>query len=249
MLPLLLLAAAAAASEPDDTVDVAAVRDKLEVLSDGKGHYVALIPFGSSLDDHVYWGDGKTFWALRIGSAGASGRESFDRSFWEPRVTARWKASVSLRDGKYTVQCEDRTTGLEPLPRARAQALLGAARFRKPRWKRQAYAFARDEAGRYFYVDRPREPAGNKAFRLFIGPKGALKPARMTNVVSDTQGDVFATRDGELRLVLGKKEYAWVARRKKTPLIPLAPDENHVLIYSDLGVYAGELLGTPCDEL
>jgi hypothetical protein len=32
-------------------------------------------------------------------------------------------------------------------------------------------------------------------------------------------------------------------------LISLPLDDNRVLIYTDLGVYAGQRLGTPCDDL
>src|ERR1700693_1943537 len=66
-------------AKPDEpAVDVAAVKDKLEILSDGKKHYVALIPFDDGGGTHVYYGDGKTFHALRVIGSGASGRESFD---------------------------------------------------------------------------------------------------------------------------------------------------------------------------
>jgi hypothetical protein len=32
-------------------------------------------------------------------------------------------------------------------------------------------------------------------------------------------------------------------------LVGLPLDDNRVLIYTDLGVYAGQRLGTPCDDL
>ena len=35
---------------------------------------------------------------------------------------------------------------------------------------------------------------------------------------------------------------------KKAKLV-LEPSDNHVMIYTDLGVYTGEPLGTPCDDL
>jgi hypothetical protein len=76
-----------------------------------------------------------------------------------------------------------------------------------------------------------------------------MKPLKMTNVVSDSEGDVFATRSGELRLVLDKKESAWVQKGKRQPLRSLPVEDNVQLIYSELGAYTGQPLGTPCDVL
>jgi hypothetical protein len=49
--------------------------------------------------------------------------------------------------------------------------------------------------------------------------------------------------------VLDRKETVWIHHNQRTPLSNLPVEDNHVLIYSDLGVYTGERLGTPCDDL
>ena len=126
--------------------------------------------------------------------------------------------------------------------------MLGTARFHPPRWKYRAYALARDDAGTYYYVDRRREE-GSMEFRLYTGQRGSMKPLKMTNLVSDSEGDIFSTRSGELRLVLDKKQSAWVEKGKKRELKSLPVEDNVQLIYSDLGVYSGQPLGTPCDVL
>lgn len=244
---LLPLSATADTTSPDDVVPLPK-SDKIKVLSDGKSHFVVIEPFGDVLEGFFY-GDGKDFWQQRVFGGGSSGTESFDKVYWDPRAHAPYQASISFRDKKYDVQCENRHTELKPLDDAEAAKILGAAKFHKPRWKRQAYALARDNTGKYYYVDRMREPEGNKNFRLFVGPKGGLKLQKMTNVVSDSAGDIFATKTGELRLVLNKAESLWQQNKKETKLISLPLDENHVLIYSELGVYTGERLGTPCDDL
>ena len=242
------LGAAPTEVPPDQPADLTPVRKELAVLSDGKGHHVVLVPFGR-LTEHVYWGDGKVFHALRIGASGMSGAERFDHSFWDPRIPAGWKRSVGFGDGKYEVQCDDRRTELKPLPPAARDAMLAAAKFWKPRWKRQAYALAHDDSGTYYYVDRLREAGGAVGFRLFAGPKGALRPLKMTNIVSDSEGDIFATRKGELRLILQKHDYTWVKGKSRTKLVAVPIEQNGRLIYEELGVYAGEPLGTPCDVL
>jgi len=52
------------APPPVKPVDVAAVRDKLLVLTDGKGHFVAVTPMGVDPEGFFY-GDGKRFFQLR----------------------------------------------------------------------------------------------------------------------------------------------------------------------------------------
>lgn len=237
------------AYDPAEVVDVTAARPKLVLLTDGAGHFVAVVPFGSSDErELLFYGDGKIFHLNRVVGYGADGTKSWDYTFWEPRVDAGWKASIGYRNGKYQVQCDTRQTELQPVPADQARAILDGAVFLKPRWKRRAYALARDDGGVYYFVDRARDPM-SADFRLYIGPKGNLKLQKMVNVVSDSEGDIFATRDGELRLVLDKRESVWIKKKKRTPLVHVPVEANHVLIYTDLGVYTGERLGTPCDDL
>jgi hypothetical protein len=244
-----------AAPEPDEPLDLAADKPKLKLVTDGKNHYVAVVPFGDMDAPLLYSGDGgKNFYQQRVFGGGSSGDgkkpdDNFDKVYWDPRANAPYQASFGYREQKYEVLCQERKTRLEPVADADAAKLLGAAKFWKPRWKHQAYALARDNTGKYFFVDRAREPEGNKSFRLFAGNKGSLKQQKMTNVVSDSEGDIFATKTGSLRLILNKGESLWEASGKKQKLVLLAIEDNHVLIYTDLGVYTGLPLGTPCDDL
>jgi hypothetical protein len=247
LLLSMLSPALALADAPAQPAEVSTVKDQIKLLTDGKKHYVAVVPFGPG--EHFYYGDGRQFFAQRVISRGSVGTESFDYTFWEPRVNAGYQASFEFRDGKYQVQCEERKTVLTPVPDPEAAALMAMATFFKPRWTHRAHALARDDRGTYYYVDRVREPEDSKTFRLFAGPKGATRELKMTNVVSDSEGEVFSTRTGELRLVLGKHEATWIKGKKRTSLIPVPVEDNHVLIYTDLGVYTGQRLGTPCDDL
>jgi hypothetical protein len=246
-LVLALYALRAAAAAPSDTVDVTTVKAQLRVFDDGKGHYLVLVPFGGDMWSHFYWGDGKVFWAQRVFGGGSEGTVAFDKTLWDPRQP-RGQASFWLKEGVYTLGCGDRRTVFQPTQEERGAAILSTATFKPPRWKHRAYALARDDSGTYYYVDRAREE-DIKDFRLWAGPRGQLKQLQMTNVVSDSEGDIFATRTGELRLVLDKHESFWVKGKGRVPLKLLPLEENVRLIYSDLGVYAGEALGTPCDVL
>ena len=232
----------------DQPIDIAEIKDKLVILHDGKQHYIAVVPWGDTYQ-HLYYGDGKRFRAQRVSGGGREGNEAWNRVFWEPRVDAPWKGSVQLRKGTYQVQCGDRATELKPLDSEEQAKILAAASFFGPLWRHRAYSLTRDNKGNYFYVDRLREPENNKSFRLFAGPRGNLKLLKMTNAVSDSQGDIFTTKKGELRLVLDRKRPIWFAGKSETELVNLPIEDNRILIYTDLGVYAGQRLGTPCDDL
>jgi hypothetical protein len=52
-----------------------------------------------------------------------------------------------------------------------------------------------------------------------------------------------------LGLVLDRKKPSWFAGKAETELVGLPIEDNRVFICTDLGVYAGQRLGTPCDDL
>ena len=114
-------------------------------------------------------------------------------------------------------------------------------------WRRVAHALSRDDRGVYYYVDRMQDEYGGKGYRLFAGQKGGLKELGLTNIVSDSEGEIFASKKGELRFVQGGGKATWIKGEKKTELVTVPLDMNLALIYGDLGVYEGSL-GTPCDE-
>ena len=242
-------AAPARAEEPPAAaVDITPVKDKIKLVSDGKSHYLAFVPFDRD-DDRVFYGDGKTFYSLPVQGGGSEGDVKFDVIFVDPRHPAGYTRAFSMDHGKYEVTCGERKTGLTPVADKEAKDLLAKAAFDKSPRKRRAYALARDDRGRYFYVDTGRTPETEKAFKLYVGPKGNLKPQKMTNVVSDSEGDIFSTKTGSLRLILSKNEGTWIENKKEKKLILVPVEDNVKMIYTELGVYSGERLGTPCDDL
>ncbi len=248
------VALAAPPEEPAATVDVSAIKDKLVLWSDGKHHFVAMVMTSAS-GSPVFWSnDGQRFVQLRILGGASDGYDDdlkrLDRNFWEPRQRGGEAGLGYLKEtNRLTVECAERKTPMERLPASDARKLIDAARFHPPSWDRVAYWLARDNTGRYYYVDNAREPEGAKKFRLFSGPRGAVKLQKMLNIVSDSGGDIFSTANGELRLVISRSDALWIAKAKETKLLSLPVEENTVLIYVDLGVYTGQRFGTPCDEL
>ena len=67
-------------------------------------------------------------------------------------------------------------------------------------------------------------PETEKSFRLFVGPKGAMKLQKMTNAVADTEGEIFTTKSGSLRYVTDRKNPPiWIQGEEelKLTVVPL----------------------------
>lgn len=231
----------------DVPADVTSVKDMIRFFVDGKSQYIALVPFVDT--EHVYAGDGKTFFALNRTSGGRDGTASFEVGFWHPRAAGQPGSFFEFKNGKYTLACGERTTEYKPVAEADGKAMLTSAKFFKPWFKYRPTALARDEGGTYYYVDRPRDPKENKAYRVFTGAKGALKRVKLTDVVSDGGGETFLTASGQ-RLVRDGYGLTWVKGKDRTPLValPVNDPDNEALIYFGLGVYPASRFGTPCDS-
>ncbi len=245
----------AQADPPAASVDVSAYRDKLTILSDGKGHFVVVTPMPAD-QRALFYGDGKTLFEVSLVGASRNG-EKWEHAFAEPRLAEgnRGEGSgyVGFDGQKYRVECGKRVTQLTPVADAEAKTLLGTAKFVASPRKFRPYALSRDDQGTYYYVDRGIREEDRARFRVFVGPKGNLKPQQMTNVVNDPSGDIFSTKTGTLRLVLNKEpqELKWIRGKKAAPLVRVSLDINTMIasIYNEFGVYSGERLGTPCDDL
>lgn len=239
-----VLAAAPAAAEKQLELSPQ-VREKLVVLHDGRDHYVVVDPFGPS--DTFYYGDGKRFSQQRVfGHYRDQGGGSATRRFWSPQSENH--GDLELARGKWTVRCDDRVTPLAILDERETAKLLVSAKFFAPKWERRAYALARDDDGRYYYVDKLRDPYA-RGYRLFVGKRGAMKELPLTDVVSDSSGDIFATRGGDLRITRTRAgaEVQWAQGKRTLELVDVPVEKNAVLIYADLGVYRDHI-GTPCDD-
>ena len=244
------------------------ILEKTAVCTDGKSHYVVVAPSDKQATQ-LYYGDGKLFHRVPLPPWVLTGD-----SFFEPRFFAKGKnpsfrgldmrlfATASYDAAKKTcsVSCGERKTDLSILDEDAKKALLVKAGYAPPLHKRAPHPLARDEKGRYFYVDKGNTPETEHNFRLFVGPKGAMRLQKMTNAVADTEGEIFTTKSGSLRYVTDRKNPpTWIQGGKKTKLtvVPIEsvddktgePVNNYQLIYNELGVYLGEKLGNPCDDL
>jgi hypothetical protein len=255
------LAHAEAPSLPASIEVDPAVRAKMAVCTDGKSHYVVVAP-DQHTGSELYYGDGKNLSQVLTESQGLLP----GTTFLEPRFVAptyndnfrgldmRIFSAVEHKpeDKSCKLRCGERTQALTVLPQAEAQKLVAGATFRNSPRTREAYVLARDDHGIYYYVDRGNTAQNKQNFRVFVGRKGAMKLQKMKDVAADSEGEVYSTASGDLRLITSKRdnpEYSWIQKGKtiKLTFLPVAPNLN--LIYTTLGVYTGERFGTPCDDL
>lgn len=160
----------------------------------------------------------------------------------------RFFSKIEVDGDQCRLSCGEREILLQLADDEIKSALFEMERSPSP-FDRVPHALARDKKGVYYYVDRGNTPETAKDFRLYRGQRGALKQLEMRDVVSDSEGEIFESRAGALRLVLDRDEAAWHQGRKREELKTLPIEENLGVIFNELGVYLGRPLGVPCDDL
>lgn len=151
--------------------------------------------------------------------------------------------------GTCVVMCGAREIPMRLLTGDAKAAALRDVEFTPSPLDREPYALARDRQGTYYYVDRGMTPESAKDFHLYRGKRGKMKPLAMRDVVSDSEGEIFASETGKLRLIVGRDEAQWIASKQPQKLLRLPLGENYGLIYNELGMFLGERFGVPCDDL
>jgi hypothetical protein len=240
------------------TAEEKAVLDKTVVCTDGKSHFLVVAPHERTITQLLY-GDATRLWPVQPPPWVLAGSHFFEPRFFERgrndnfrgvdmRVysEASWNAEKKVCE----VSCGGRSMPFTPVEQAKAREYLIAAKWVPNPQEHVPHALLRDDLGRYYFVDRGYAPEQEKSFRVFVGQKGSLQLQKMTNVVSDSEGEIFSTKSGELRMVVDKDQPPlWIENGKKTTLRSVPVEKNYPLIYNELGVYTGVRLGTPCDDL
>ena len=109
---------------------------------------------------------------------------------------------------------------------------------------------ARDSRGVYYYVDQRIKEAGGEDYRVYVGRKGVAKLSALKDIVNDSEGTIFETEKGDLRLIVSRRQKAsWNQGNSSKKLTLLDPNKNLDLIYNKLGAYDGEPLGSICHEI
>ena len=237
------------AADGDHVLNLGKMRERMIVLGDGQGHYLVHFAPVPEFDERLYYGDGKTFSVVPSQSwIWDTDDQTYAIQFADPRFPAR-QTEFRYENGKYSVQCGDQITELRYPKGSVVKGILAKAKFVRSPFDWTPHTLARNDEGEYFYVDRGRWDDNSKRYRVFKGFKGDLKQQKLKNIVNDSEGEIFSTQAGQLRLVQNRTEYWWVSNQQKEKLTIVPPGKNIGLIYNDLGVYSGERFGTPCDDL
>jgi hypothetical protein len=246
------VAATAAADPSPKPVDIKARKAQATVLADAQGGVYVVLRDGD--EPKVFYGPNPkaVYEQIIIGSSSdGEGRWEFDT--WAPRVPGNHLGFLThKKDGSFERSCSDSDkAGLTELTGDKAHAVLDKTAFLTMGTIRVPHLLARDDSGVYYYVDRIAKQYGGKGYRVFVGRKGAMKQVPLTDVASDSAGEVFSTKSGDLRLVRNnendKQRMTWVKGEKRTELVFLDTDDNSVVIFKDLGLYT--FLGTLCDNV
>jgi hypothetical protein len=246
------LVSTVAAEPAPKPVDVKTMKSQGVVLQDAQGG-VYVVFRGD--DAKVFYGpNGKAVYEQVIIGSSSDGEGRWEFNTWAPRVPhgSHLGSLEHKKDGSFHKSCGDKDdTGLTELSGEKARAVLDRTPFLSMGIVRVPHLLARDDSGVYYYVDRIAKVYGGKGYRVFVGRKGAMKQLPLTDVASDSAGDVFSTRSGDLRLVRNsednKEKMTWVKGGKRTELVFLDTDMNSVVIFKDLGLYG--FLGTLCDDV
>lgn len=251
-----------ARGRPEAALEVPAeLRQKLMVFTNGKGRFL-VVPrvqpkmdrlLRGRLDPLVFFGDGKTVYQqdaqILVKSPGAI---VYVGEFRVKQGTFKFLA------GRPTLNCGGGDIPLQQLNEAQTRHFRQKVDFRPPYWQHEPHLFARDDDGRYYYVDRARTgplrqryvPLSQlRGFRLFIGRRGRVKPVKLRDAVLDDAGQIFLSAKGALHL--DKRGLFWRVGKVRTPLlaVPMHSDAMRLLIHKQLGAYSAVRFHTPCDEL
>jgi hypothetical protein len=254
VIGVLVATAATVAAEPaPKPVDIKELKPKAVVLADAQGG--TYVVFRGGDDPKVFYGpNAKALYEQIIIGSSSDGDGGWEFNTWAPRVPegSHLGSIEHKKDGSYQKTCRGKDDlGLTELTGDKARAILDKAGFLTMAIVHVPHLLARDDSGVYYYVDRFAKIYGGKGYRVFVGKKGAMKQMPLTDVASDSAGDVFSTKTGDLRLVRNsdsnKETMTWVRGEKRTELVFLDTDVNSVVIFKDLGIYT--FLGTLCDNV
>ena len=252
-LTVMVLAAVAAADPKPKPVDIKPIRDKLVVLKDADGGTYAVVNEKGGERRVFYGATPKVLHETVLEGGAFRDGDSWSVSVIAPTTEFPFIATIERKkDGTYLRTCGPKGAdfALTELTGDKAKEILDKSTFLTTQFIRRPHLLARDDKGVYYYVDVLRDAYGGNGHRVFVGKKGAMKQVPLTDVASDTGGEVYSTKSGDLRLVSTsdtdsrKKTAQWIRGERKSELVYLDHYMNQPLIFRDLGIY--KLTGTMC---
>jgi TolB-like protein len=232
----------------DEPFAASVAAEKLAWLTDGKGHYLAYDP-EKLYRAAVFAGSAERLYAQRVIGGGQSGKQKWSFVFWEPRAKERWRGGFKAEGDTFELQCGETAIQYHPVASKQVARLAANAVLLAVRWQRHAVLLARDDTGRYFFVDQALAPRGNTDYRLFVGTRGKVRHLPLDDAIVDGPFSIFISAEG--RFIVRRKgrdqEAAWAVGEVEKPLTLMNLYQQAPMVYTSLGAYAGQALGTACD--
>lgn len=243
--------------EPEPiAVDLNPKKEPVIVLKDANGGTYVVVGDPATTSKKAFYGTGKQLYE-QITIGGSRDGDAWGINIWAPRIPELRPGGIMKRkDGTYFKSCDGMDDAvLTEITGDKAKAVLEKSQFLSPGLVRRPHLLARDDMGIYYYVDMLSQRHGGKAYRVFVGKRGAMKQLPLVDIAMDSAGEVYSTKTGDLRLVDtaqnaetgAKKSSVWVKGGKKTELFILDLDVNSPLIFKELGIY--KLVGGICDNV
>lgn len=262
----LLASSAEAKFVPPKQVPVA-LRDQLLVLTNGRGRYLivpSLRPTMTTSErnkvrNYVFYGDAKHVYQQHlIGGLNLRKDGTFKVHLRDFRLVTSTLTGVLSKEPH--MQCNEARLPLTQLSAGKARAFIDKVELHPPFWRREPHLLARDDEGRYFYVDRMIAHRRRRrtvaltelrGFRMFIGRRGRAREVKLRDTVLDAAGQIFLTKKGALHLETKTDKLFWRRGKKRTFLtkVPLNKQDTWILIHRYLGAYAGVRFQLPCEGL
>lgn len=243
------------------------LRDQFLVFTTGRGRYLIVPNFQRGMDikrrnelrHYVFYGDAKHVYHQHLfGGANIRPDGTFRLYIRDYRMN---KSQLMDVHGKAPyMKCNEEKLPLQQLSAAKARAFIDKAELRPRPWRREPHLLARDDEGRYFYVDRVHArrlrrraiPLNElRGFRLFVGRRGHAKAVPLRDAVLDAAGQIFLTKKGALHVDNKGGKIFWRVGKRRTYLtsVPLDQRDTWILIHRYLGAYAGVRFQVPCEGL
>lgn len=192
-----------AAAEPK-VIDVS--KQPLLVFKDDAGGYYTWAKLSSSDKEWstVFYGDAKGMYRQKV-TGSLADDHGYEYSIWTPLAPRTKLRDDDGRDGsalKSTLFCDETGRVLTHLLPDEAKAFVDRTKFYDTMLASRAQYAGRTDAGIYYIADWTGDK-GVKAWRLFVGKKGAMKQVTLTSADQETAGTMLSTSTATLAIANG----------------------------------------------
>jgi len=119
-----------------------------------------------------------------------------------------------------------------------------------------SHRLLRDDWGKYYFIEKDKDPYSGQPYRLWVGYRGSMKRVPVMTAADDTMGVVLVSQGAAIRLTTQGAEPSagcqavgayWVKEDSRRELTLIPRHQNLDVIFSQLGIYDQIYLGHYCD--